>query len=118
MRVASPLSIAGKSSSGQADPERSNPEQLLALAWATCLNATAQVILKQSHRSRVRVEVDLRDAVPGPGFEFRVDAYLAVEGHGEVQAEEVLRAAHARCPVSKLLWEADTVTVHTEPFTP
>ena len=107
--VASPLGADG-------DPAASNPEQLLALAWATCLNATARVFVSATTRTAVRVEVELHDAQPGPGYEFHADAYLSVEGADEAEAERVLAAAHARCPVSKLLRDAATARVHTEEY--
>lgn len=98
------------------DPAGTNPEQLLALAWATCLNATAQTIVAGRSRTAVRVEVELHDAAEGSGYEFRVDAHLSVEGASNEQAERVLTDAHARCPVSKLLKDAATVHVHTEAY--
>ncbi|HLS14288.1 MAG TPA: OsmC family protein [Beutenbergiaceae bacterium] len=107
--VTSPLS-------GGNDAEGTNPEQLLALAWATCLNATARVIVGNATRTAVRVEVELRPADPGPGYEFHVDAYLSVEGADTARTERVLHAAHARCPVSKLLRGAATARVHPEPY--
>lgn len=107
--VASPLGA-------DPDPAASNPEQLLALAWATCLNSTAQVIVAGSRRTAVRVEVELHTADPGPGYEFRVDAYLSVEGADPAESERVLTAAHARCPVSKLLRDGQAVRVRTEPY--
>ena len=107
--VASPLRA-------ERDPTATNPEQLLALAWATCLNATARAIVANSRRTAVRVEVELHDADPGPGYEFHVDAYLSAEGVDLDEAQRILTAAHARCPVSKLLRDAATVRVYTEPF--
>lgn len=98
------------------DPSASNPEQLLALAWATCLNATARVFVEPEQRTAVRVEVELHDAADGPGYEFHVDAYLSVEGAAPDDAERILAQAHARCPVSKLLGDAATVGVHTEEY--
>lgn len=107
--VASPLGA-------DLDPTASNPEQLLALAWATCLNATAQVINGGAARTAVRVEVALVDAEPGPGFEFHVHAYLSLEGASLAETEKLLAAAEARCPVSKLLRGATTVRAHAEPY--
>lgn len=98
------------------DPAATNPEQLLALAWATCLNATARVIVANARRTAVRVRVELRDAEPSPGFEFHVDAYLSAEGADVAETERILDAAHARCPVSKLLGGAASVRVHTEAY--
>lgn len=98
------------------DPNGANPEQLLALAWATCLNATAQAVVAPETRTTVRVEVELHDGAAGAGYEFHVGAYLSVQGADAAETERVLAAAHARCPVSKLLGGASTVTVHTEPF--
>lgn len=109
MAVASPLR-------SDADPDTTNPEQLLALAWATCLNGTAQVLVAERRRTAVRVAVELHPVVPGPGYEFRVDAYLSAEGLSETETEELLSAAHARCPVSKLIGGAATVRVHTEEY--
>lgn len=111
------LSVAVSSPLGAApNPDATNPEQLLALAWATCLNATAQVIVGGARRTSVRVEVGLFAADPGPGYEFRVDAFVSVEGVSDSEARAVTDAAHARCPVSKLLREAPAVSVHTEPY--
>ena len=107
--VASPLSPENGA-------DATNPEQLLALAWATCLNATARVIVGNTTRTAVRVEVELHPADPGPGYEFHADAYLSVEGADTARTERVLHAAHARCPVSKLLHGAATARVHPEPY--
>lgn len=96
------------------DPAGTNPEQLLALAWATCLNATAQAIVARRSRTAVRIEVELHDAAASRGFEFHVDAYLSVEGASDDETQRVLDGAHARCPVSKLIGGAATVAVHTE----
>ena len=96
------------------DPAGTNPEQLLALAWSTCLNATAQAVVARKSRTAVRVEVELHQASEGSGYEFRVDAFLSVEGASMEEAQRVMDAAHARCPVSKLIGGAATVAVHAE----
>lgn len=98
------------------DPAASNPEQLLALAWATCLGATARVFVPSGRRSSVRVEVALHDASGREGYEFHVDAYLSVEGVDLAETERILADAHARCPVSILLAGASTVHVHAEEY--
>lgn len=99
------------------DTSASNPEQLLALAWVTCLNSTAQAIVRGERRTSVRATVELHPAEPGPGYEFRAHAYLSAEGLSAEDAEQVLAAAHSRCPVSKLMSGAATVHVHTEEYT-
>ena len=98
------------------DPDATNPEQLLALAWATCLNSTAQAIVKRRRRTAVRVEIELHSAETGAGYEFHVDAYLSLEGGSPDETAELLASADARCPVSKLLAGAATVRVHTEEY--
>lgn len=110
MAVASPLKA-------DADPAATNPEQLLALAWATCLNGTAQVLVAERRRTSVRVEVELHPVTPGPGYEFHVDAFLSAEGLTDAETQDLLERAHARCPVSKLIREAATVEVHAEEYT-
>lgn len=111
------LSVAVASPLGpDPDAAATNPEQLLALAWATCLNGTAQVIVAAARRTAVRVEVALQQVVPGPGYEFHIDAYLSVEGASPSESRKILDAAHARCPVSKLLRDAATARVHTEDY--
>ena len=107
--VSSPLSAPP-------DADATNPEQLLALAWATCLNSTAQAIVERAKRTSVRVTIELHDLLPDVGYVFEVDAYLSVEGADLDETERVLADAHARCPVSKLLHAATTVRVHAEAF--
>lgn len=94
------------------EPGATNPEQLLALAWATCLRATASVLT--TARPRVRVEVEMRDAEERVGFEFHVTAVVAAEGLDLAEAEALATAAHARCPISRLLHGASTVHVRGE----
>lgn len=98
------------------DRTASNPEQLLALAWATCLNATAQAIVRRERRTTVRVEVELHATGPGQGYEFHVDAHLSAQGLSMTETSELVTAAHARCPVSKLIGAAATVHVHAEEY--
>lgn len=105
VRVTNPLRHAD-------EPGATNPEQLLALAWATCLRATASVLT--SARPRVRVEVELRDAEGRAGFEFHLTAVIAAEGLNLAEAETLAAAAHARCPISRLLHGAHTVQVRGE----
>lgn len=107
VRVSNPLKDAD-------DPAATNPEQLLALAWATCLNATARVLT--AARTRVRVEVELRDAAARVGFEFHVTDVLSAEGLTLEETDALAEAAHARCPVSRLLHGASTVAVRSEPY--
>ncbi|MDD7929707.1 OsmC family protein [Microbacterium thalli] len=96
------------------DAGASNPEQLLALAWSTCLNATAQAIVRGAHRTAVRVDVEMRDAEARGGFEFVATAFVSGEGLSETEAAELATAAHDRCPVSRLLHDAPTVSVRAE----
>ncbi len=111
VRVSSPL-----------DPERepgtSDPEQLLALAWSTCLDATAQAIVRGERRTRVRVDVELADAEGRDGFEFHVTATVSAEGLDDEATRRLAAAAHDRCPISRLLHGASTVQVTTELYRP
>ncbi len=100
--------------SPDADLSRSNPEQLLALAWATCLDATLQAIVKAAHRTRVRVEVELHDSPERGGYEFHVTAFVSAEGRALAETEELVAAAHDRCPISRLLQGAATVGIRAE----
>ncbi|APX34824.1 hypothetical protein BH708_11220 [Brachybacterium sp. P6-10-X1] len=82
-----------------------NPEQFLAMAWSTCLGETLRVVLSErglAHESRVSVEVEMhRD--PVGGFRFTPRAVVSVEEMAPEEVRELAEAAHARCPVSKIL---------------
>lgn len=82
-----------------------NPEQLLAMAWSTCLGETLRVVLAEHglpHGSHVSVEVGLhRD--PSGGYRFAPRALVTINAMAPDEAQPLLDAAHARCPVSKLL---------------
>ncbi|WP_394214027.1 OsmC family protein [Brachybacterium vulturis] len=82
-----------------------NPEQFLAMAWSTCLGETLRVVLAEhglDRESSVDVEVELhRD--PAGGFRFVPRALVHIDSLGPDRARELAAAAHARCPVSKLL---------------
>lgn len=97
------------------DPSQGvNPEQFLGMAWSTCLNATVEAVLRDRGvlgadgapvRSRVSVQVSLIRE-PGGEYAFVPEATVSVEesaGLSEGELQDVAQAAHARCPVSKLL---------------
>lgn len=91
---------------GPTAPERGfNPEQFLAMAWSTCLGETLRVVLAERglpHESHVSVEVGLhRD--PSGGYRFAPRALVTIDAMTADEAQPLLEAAHARCPVSKLL---------------
>jgi organic hydroperoxide reductase OsmC/OhrA len=99
-----------------ADPSASNPEQLLALAWSTCLNATAQAIVRGERATAVSVEVELHEAVGRIGYEFHATAYISADGLDDGETQKLAEAAHLRCPVSRLLRSATTVSVEAVPY--
>lgn len=80
-----------------------NPEELLALSWATCLNAAARVVAGPGVEVEARAEVSLHPRSDGDGFEFSARAELRFDGAGDAEAAGLAAAAHARCPVSRLL---------------
>ncbi|GAA4518635.1 OsmC family protein [Brachybacterium paraconglomeratum] len=88
-----------------AGAEGFNPEQFLAMAWSTCLGETLRVVMAAQgleHPSQVSVEVGLhRD--PAGGYRFAPRALVSIEGIAPDRAQQLVDAAHARCPVSKLL---------------
>ena len=93
-----------------------NPEQLVASAWATCLNATIQALLEargQQLKSKVEIEVTLCREKNEPGYYFQVDAQAAIDQLSLEDAEVIIAQAHLRCPVSKLLVGAKTLTLKT-----
>lgn len=81
-----------------------NPEELLAAAWATCLNATIQALLSarghKNLRSRVRVSVSLHQETIG--YHFKLDAVASIEGLSIEEASPIVHSADKRCPVSKI----------------
>lgn len=91
-----------------------NPEQLIASAWATCLNATIQTVLaerKQTHRSNVSITVTLCQETIEVGYYFQVEAQAGIEDMTIEEATTVIHQAHGRCPVSKLLAGAKPLTL-------
>ncbi|MGX7418450.1 OsmC family protein [Carnobacterium gallinarum] len=89
-----------------------NPEELLGLAYSTCLNATVQTILKEQgtiNKSTVQINVDLiPEAV---GYHFDVQAFVWIEDFSLAESTIIVAAAELRCPISKLLVNSKTVTV-------
>ncbi|KAB1642689.1 OsmC family protein [Gulosibacter chungangensis] len=88
-----------------------NPEQLLALAWATCLSASARIVAGPGVEVRVRTRITLHQRLDGAAFEFRAHAELHFAGKSEGKAAELAAAAHARCPVSRMFAGKSSVSV-------
>ena len=83
-----------------------NPEQLFALAYATCLNASIEFVekrMKLEHKSKVEVKIDLTLDSEGEGYLFHPSVFVAMPGRDEALAREILEAAESQCPVHKLL---------------
>ncbi|MBF0787676.1 MULTISPECIES: OsmC family protein [unclassified Streptococcus] len=94
-----------------------NPEELMATAWATCLNATIQACLKnqeQTRQSRVDVTCELhRETTMLTGYFFQVNARASIEGLALEEAESIVDLAHSRCPISKLMVHSQTLSLQT-----
>lgn len=95
------------------DTPGTNPEQLIGLALATCLNATIEAEEKRRylpHKSSVRVGIKM--GFDDPGFQFWLDAQVKIPQVDHKEAEEILAKCEKRCPVAKLLQNSDNVKVH------
>ncbi|MFJ8450701.1 OsmC family protein [Aerococcus viridans] len=83
-----------------------NPEQLIALSWATCLNATIEMALKRHGikdvTSEVAIQVDYRLDLETSitYFGFKVDIYIDLARN---EADEIIYEAESRCPVSQII---------------
>src|SRR5690606_4298450 len=102
----------------KADSETTNPEQLIGMSWATCLNATIRSILKAknlTNHSIVKVHVQLWFEEK-TRFHFSLDASAMIEGLPLEEAKKIVETAHRFCPVSKLIGDKPTVTLKTVPY--
>lgn len=97
----------------------SNPEELIGMSYASCLNSTLIAILKSkrlTNETDVRVDVyfkrDLEDK--DKRYFFQIDAFLEVKNMTLEEMTPYVNEAHYRCPVSQLLKDSKTVTV--KPF--
>lgn len=83
-----------------------NPEQLFALAYATCLNASIEFVEKRKeleHKSKVEVKIDLTLNHEGEGYLFHPSVRVVMPGRDEELAREILEEAERQCPIHKLL---------------
>ena len=83
-----------------------NPEQLFALAYATCLNASIGFVeqrKKLEHNSKVEVKIDLTFDYEGEGYLFHPSVIVTMPGRDEELAREILEEAERQCPIHKLL---------------
>ncbi|MGT2666023.1 OsmC family protein [Streptococcus rifensis] len=98
-----------------------NPEELIALAWSTCLKATLDAILEakaMSNRCYVEVQVDLEKEPTALGYFFAVRGQASIQGIPLDEAKILIQEAHTRCPVSKLISAAQSVSLETVPYRP
>lgn len=89
-----------------------NPEELLGLAYSTCLNATVQTILNeqgQNNKSTVQVNVVLVGA--SGAYSFKVTALVWIDALSLEESQAIVNDAHQRCPVSKLMADSKSVSV-------
>lgn len=94
-----------------------NPEELVAIAWGTCLNETIQTLLRArglDNISHVEVAVQLKREESGIGFYFQVDAVVTIDGMLVDNMKAIVASAHQRCPVSKLIQAAKTIRLFVE----
>ena len=96
-----------------------NPEELLGLSWSTCLNATIEALLKGRKveaKSKVEVHVDYKREESGFGFYFDLAAFVSIENYTLEETEKMMRAAHKRCPVSKIIGDYQHINMTAVPY--
>ena len=91
--------------------ETTNPEELLALAWATCLGAAARIVAGAGVDVVAEAAISLHERLGGDGYEFSGHATLRFVGIAPSDADSLAAAAHARCPVSRMLSGTSRVSV-------
>lgn len=91
-----------------------NPEQLLGMSLATCLEATLQAIERENglpHTAEVHVDVAfIGDRAE---YQFLVHAKILIKGVDFEIADKLAQEAENRCPVSKLLKSSGNYTAET-----
>lgn len=110
--VSSPEGLSLGVSSPLTDEPGTNPEQLIGLALATCLNATLRINEANRHEpvdAAVRVRVDM--AHDTEGYQFFLHAEVHLPKHDRQSAEAMLALAERRCPVAKLVGPSANVTI-------
>lgn len=92
-----------------------NPEELLGLAFSTCLNATIEAVLEGeglSEPSKVVADIQLKkESNASKGYFFDIQIYAAIKDIPFSQAEKVVKNAKSRCPIAKLLQGATTLSI-------
>ncbi|MGF3066495.1 OsmC family protein [Facklamia sp. P12945] len=102
--VEDPAGFEVKVSSPLSEIEGSNPEQLLGMAIATCLNATieAEEIRRGiKHQTQVSVLVELHQ--DNPGYQFVVKVQISMPHVQADLADSIVEVALERCPMHKLM---------------
>ncbi|AMB97809.1 OsmC family protein [Aerococcus urinaeequi] len=98
----------------KADEPGTNPEQLIALSWATCLNATIEIALDRHGikdvTSEVAIQVDykLNQETSITYFVFKVDIYIDLARN---EADAIVYEAESRCPVSQIIGDYQHVEI-------
>lgn len=90
-----------------------NPEQLLAASFSTCLSETLRVVLLQNRKRnpyKVEVSVALIADEIEKGYQFLVNAKLAVKDVDLAETALFLAETKKRCPVSRLLLDHKNVS--------
>ena len=100
LKMTTPESMGGPGGEG------TNPEQLFAAGYAACFaNAMRSVARREERESVVdgatlSAEVDIGRSGPGGKFGLAVRLKADVPGLSQADAEELVAAAHERCPYS------------------
>ena len=83
-----------------------NPEQLFAAGYAACFANAMRSVARREEReavvdgSTVTAEVDIGRSGPGGKFGLAVRLHARVPGLAQADAEQLVAAAHERCPYS------------------
>lgn len=104
VHIIEPESAVWTISSPLSPDSGTNPEQLLAMSVATCLNASLHyVMLQQGYEpvSTVRVQVELVDDVVG--YRFETTAFVWISGMVRSEQERLIELAEAQCPMAKVM---------------
>ncbi|WP_162140129.1 OsmC family protein [Haploplasma axanthum] len=101
------------------DRNGTNPEELLALAWATCLSSTLKTVLRSKsieNEIEVRVDVFLKHNEALKRYYFEVNGYIEIKGMPLNEMKQYLKETDERCPISQLISKNTNVTLNVTNF--